>query len=82
MTKNKKIIISVVAAVIVIAVVAVLAWGLQGVKDESVTYEELKEKLSDKLSIPTELPFEGETECLIIYPKVTDLLNLSDFRKT
>lgn len=81
MTKNKKIIISVTVAVIIVVLVAVLAWGLQGVKDESVTYEELKEKLSDRLSIPTELPFEGETECLITYPNGDGFAKLVRFQK-
>lgn len=81
MTKNKKIVVSVAVAVIVVVLVAVLAWGLQGVKDESVTYEELKEKLSDRLSIPTELPFEGETECLITYPKGDGFAKLVRFQK-
>ena len=67
MNKKSKIIIAVSVIVIVATVLGVLYWGLQPVQRESVTLEKLNKKLGTRYFMPSELPFEGEVECNIIY---------------
>ena len=67
MNKKSKIIVAVIAIVIISTLIGVLCWGLQPVKKDSVSLKKLNKKLGDKYCIPSELPFEGDVECFIIY---------------
>lgn len=87
---TKKAIIGVVIAVAIIALVAVLIWGLQPVQQQQVTYEQLLKKdgkLDGKI-VPNNLPFDGVVEyCAITYPQGHDGMvplrfELSDERAT
>lgn len=69
MTKRNKIIISVSVIAVVLALIGVgLYWGYQPVKDEEVTYAQLKSKLGKYFVVPQELPFEGEVNCVVDFP--------------
>ncbi|MBD5087023.1 MAG: hypothetical protein HDT32_06700 [Clostridiales bacterium] len=67
MNKKTKIIIAVSVIVFVATMMGVLYWGLQPVQKESVTLEKLNKKLGTRYFMPSELPFDGEVECYIIY---------------
>lgn len=64
---KKKILIALIVIVFVVTAMGVLYWGLQPVTRENVTLEKLIKKLDYKYSMPSELPFDGEVECSIIY---------------
>ena len=67
MNKRSKIIIAVSVIVIVATLVGVLCWGLQPVQKDEVSLKKLNKKLGDKYCVPSELPFEGDVECFIVY---------------
>ena len=67
MNKKTKTIIAVSVIVFVATMMGVLYWGLQPVQKESVTLEKLNKKLGTRYFMPSELPFDGEVECYIIY---------------
>ncbi len=64
---KKKLLIALSVIVFIVIAMGVLYWGLQPVTREDVTLDKLNKKLNDKYSMPSELPFEGDVECSIIY---------------
>lgn len=67
MNKKSKIIIAVSVIIVVATLVGVLCWGLQPVQKDSVSLKKLNKKLGARYCMPSELPFEGDVECYIIY---------------
>lgn len=67
MSKKNKIVIAVVTVAVVATLVGVLSWGLQPVLKDSVSLKKLNQKLGDRYEIPTQMPFEGDTQCYIVY---------------
>jgi ABC-type antimicrobial peptide transport system permease subunit len=67
MNKKSKIIIVVSIIFIVATLVGVLCWGLQPIQKDEVSLEKLNKKLGTRYCIPSELPFEGDIKCYIIY---------------
>lgn len=65
--KSKAIIIAVSSIIFLVTVLGVLYWGLQPVQTQNVTLEKLNKKLGKRYCMPSELPFEGDVECEIVY---------------
>ncbi|MDE6474605.1 MAG: hypothetical protein K2L70_05855 [Clostridia bacterium] len=65
---NKKTItIIAVVAIFIISLAGVLCWGLQPIQKDSVSLKKLNKELGEKYCVPSELPFEGDVECYIVY---------------
>ncbi|MDE7190980.1 MAG: hypothetical protein K2O35_00675 [Clostridia bacterium] len=65
--KKKTIIIIAVIAIFIITLAGVLYWGLKPVQRDSVSLKKLNKELGERYCVPSELPFEGDVECYIVY---------------
>lgn len=66
MTK-KSIIILVASIIVFCTLIVVLCWGLQPVQKDSVSLTKLNKEMGAMYRIPSQLPFEGDAKCFIIY---------------